>query len=174
MIFDPVLLKFWDAHKRDLVKWTTRGGFGCLDASQAFVKFVDDRKMRMNTTVIKIGHFKKFKKVGGFIKVDKLDYQNIDIHLEPELEDMKARGFSLTKKEDIDAYIGIKTEQDSTFSDDILYIPHSWVIWDTVGKEIHLDPSGFLPHAYGKGQFDDLVIDKNNILKRYSIDGFSV
>lgn len=143
--------------------WAIRGEQACLDASEALCEYLDI--FNKNYSLVKIGGhkpstavngIKTMAKVDGFIKVEKIDYKNIKYILnKTEIDIMRDRKLSLTKKADIDIFI-----KSLDIEDDVLWVPHSWVFLYENGREILLDPSGFFPNL--KGQFDTLVSSTSN------------
>jgi hypothetical protein len=129
----------------------------CGIASSDLLRWLEKEKKIGTAEIVKTGYIKDDKKFGGWIEVDVIDYSK-DSFTKKELDDMMSSGYDTRKESERKRYV-----KDNNLENELKYIPHSWVEY----RGNILDPSGFMPD--GTGQFDNLILNKDSMDKRYKI-----
>lgn len=153
--FDPKLIEFWKQATPEQMKYYFIQD-NCYGASQDFESFLHEKYGIGNAEIVPIG-----RKTGNQLRFGWFKTDLPDLH-EDALESkdrtaMREQGLNPRSKVDRAKYI-----EANNLTEEFCLIPHSWV---EIRGQI-LDPSGF--YIDGKsGQFDRLVLDKQNLAARY-------
>lgn len=154
--FHPWLLEFWQ-HQEDRNLPQLWEKDDCLLASQELLEFLEEQKRIFTAEIILIGGWKSNQKTDGWFQADVPDY-SLDALRARDKQEMKAQNLNPAKRKDRITYA-----QNANLVEEFKLIPHSWVEY----KGEILDPSGF--HPSGKGQFDNVVFNKQRLKDRYLI-----